>query len=214
MTKAWGRPAQAIAGYFTASGLPRADPIGAVVAVVVASKRQSSAHAGAQAAPSFEECLKLCLNYAPLDKDDRALLECWLKDERANEVWSAIRTHSELHDGPIGVDAGIYFIDFILTAKEAAERESEINVELAAITAERKRLLSQIRTRIAQSVRTQVGKLARARVAVPDNKLAEFLESAGKYVRGLHPLVISQPRVRSDRNGSRARPISCEMFRT
>jgi hypothetical protein len=42
--KARGRPAQAVAGYFTAPGLRRADLIGAVVAVVVASKLAKPTH--------------------------------------------------------------------------------------------------------------------------------------------------------------------------
>ena len=42
---------------------------------------------------------------------------------------------------------------------------------------------------------------------LPENKLVPFLEWALNTLRGLDPMITSQPTVRSDRNGSRARTL-------
>ena len=91
----------------------------------MAFKSEGSAYVGAETVLPFKQCLAWYLqNNAALDEDDRALLKRWLHDDRASEAWSAIQAHSEKHVGPIGVDAPIYFIVFILEVKNAAEYES------------------------------------------------------------------------------------------
>jgi hypothetical protein len=147
------------------------------------------------------ESLALCLNDTSLDEDERVLLERWLKDERANEVWSAIRARSEQYDGPIGVDAPLKFIRFILTVKKAAERENEVISEVTKLKATEKELLGRLRTEIAEGIRT-----------VPDEKLVPFLEIVVDSLRLFRPIVTSPPRVRSDKKGSRARTFFMRDF--
>ena len=160
----------------------------------MASERQGSSHVGAQSVLPLKECLTWNLeNNIVLEQDDRNLLQRWLDDDRASEVWSTIRAHSEQHNGPIGIAAPIYFIIFVLTAKKAAERENELNAKAAAMTAELKKLQAK-----------KTSEVDREAKKVPFEKRADVWERAGKRLR-LPPLDISRPRVRSDRNGSRAR---------
>jgi hypothetical protein len=127
-----------------------------------------------------------------LGKDDRALLQRWLDDDRASDVWSAIRAHAEQYDGPIGADAPIYFIVFILTAKRAGDSESKANASIAAQIAEVKQLKAELQGKIARSVKQ-----------IPFEKAAKFLEDTGKMLHGCPLAVTSKPRVRSDRGGRR-----------
>ena len=154
----------------------------------------------------LRECLKWYLQnlYLPtLPKNVRALLERWFDHPDAEKIWNTIRAHSEQHDGPIGIDAPVYFIVSILQWKAAAERESEMNAEIAASTAEVRKAETEFRMRLVQAVKE-----------VPLHKLPKFLEEAGKQLRErmqaypsavFSPAVIFPPRVRSDRNGSRAK---------
>ena len=159
------------------------------------SKGEGSSHVGAQAMLPFKECLEWYReNNEALAQDDRALLQRWLDDGRATEVWSAIRAYSEQHDGPIGVDAPMYLIAFVLQLKKAAEKESEANADIAAKTAELRRLKTEF-TR-------QVPRVAKQ---LPFEKRAKVWEFASKALSGLPPIHVSPPRVRSDRKGSRAR---------
>ena len=161
----------------------------------MASKRQSSSFVGAQVMPPFKEFILNCLNYAPLlDKDDRALLERWLEHADVEKTWSTIRAHAEQHEGPIGADAPFCFIHFILKRKKAAERESELNVQIADIKAE-----------VKESQKEFTQKVARRAKGLPFDKRAEFWKYAGKRLQGVPSAVIRPPRVRSDRDGSRAR---------
>jgi hypothetical protein len=163
----------------------------------VGSKPRNSPRVGVQSSVPFTESLVWYLNYYPLVlKDDRALLERWLEDERANEVWSVIRVHVEQYEGPTGVDAPMQFIRFILTTKKAAERENEVIPKITEAKAAAKKLLSRLRTEIAEGIRT-----------LPDEKLVPFLESTVAELRAFHPIVTSPPRVRSGKNGSRARTL-------
>ena len=157
------------------------------------SKRQSSSLVGAQAMPPFKESIELCWNYCPLDENDHAVLKRWLEHPDAEKIWSAIRAHSEHHGGPVGVDAPIRLIIFVLQVKKEAERESELNAKVAAITAE----LKKLQTKKTREVDREAKK-------VPFEKRADVWERAGNRLR-LPPLDIPRPRVRSDRNGSRAR---------
>ena len=159
----------------------------------MASERQGSSHVGAQRVLPFNQCLIWYLeNNAVLRQDDRALLQRWLDDDRASEVWSAILAHSERHSGPIGVDAPIHFIIFVLVTKNAAKRESAID-KVTAGTAE----LKQLRVKFDR----------RAKKLSFEKKLEVWAKAAKEL--GVSPLVMArpagQPRVRSDRNGSRAR---------
>lgn len=159
------------------------------------SKPRNIPRVGAQSSVPFTELLVWCLNYYPLVlKDDRAVLERWLEDERANEVWSAIRAHAEQYEGPTGVDAPMRFIRFILTTKKAAERENEVIPKITEAKAAGKKLLSSLRTKIAEGIRT-----------LPDEKLVPFLEIVVAELRAFRPIVTSPPRVRSGKKGSRAR---------
>lgn len=156
----------------------------------MASERQGSSHVGAQRVLPFKQCLTWYLeNNTVLGQDDRALLQRWLNDDRASEVWSAILAHSERHSGPIGVDAPIRFIIFVLVIKNAAERESARDAKVTAGTAE----LKQARV-----------KFDRRTKKLPFEKKLKIWAKAAKKL-GVSPLVMSRPRVRSDRNGSRAR---------
>jgi hypothetical protein len=161
----------------------------------MASKGEASSHVGAQRVLPFKQCVAWYRqNNMALGEDDRALLQRWLDDNRASEVWSAIRAHAEQYDGPIGADAPIYFIVFILTAKRAADSESKANAFVAAEIGEAKELKAEIQ-----------GKIARAAKQMPFENAAKFLEYTGKILQGCPSASIPKPRVRSDRGGSRAR---------
>jgi hypothetical protein len=123
-----------------------------------------------------------------------ALLERWLDHPDAEKMWDTIRARSEQQDGPVGADAPSQFIFFILEAKLAAEKESRMNVELAAAKAEAMKLKAEVTKGIAVAARR-----------VPFEKRAKFLEDAAKQLQQCPPAVISPPRVRSDQKGSRAR---------
>jgi hypothetical protein len=177
------------------SGLPRADLVARWRRWSVAFKRQRSSHVGAQDVLPFAQCLAWYLkNATALDNDDQALLKRWLDDGRASEMWSAIRAHAERHDGRIGLDAPIYFIILVLILKKAAEEESQKNVQMAALTIEVKKLKSQI-TRQGDRISKQL----------PFEKKARFWARTEKLLQACPNPVISSPRVRSDRDGSRAR---------
>ena len=162
----------------------------------MASERKSGSHVGAQNVLPFEQCIELYLeNNIALGEGDRALLKRLLDDDRAGKVWSTIRAHAEQHGGgPIGVDAPMDFIITILQLKSAAEKESKANIEIAAITAETKKLKTEINR-----------KLRRKAKFVPFHEKGKFFEGAAKIVERCPSPVISPPRVRSDRDGSRAR---------
>ena len=130
----------------------------------------------------------------PLAKDDRALLERWLEHPDAEKIWNTIRAHSEKHEGPIGIDAAGGFILLILKMKHAAEAESAMNVEIAAKMAKAKKLKTEV-----------MGEVARSAKQMPFEKRAEFLAGAGRLLQGCPSPVIPPRRIRSDRNGSRAR---------
>ena len=145
----------------------------------------------------FEQWLRLYLeNNRALDGNDRALLNRWLVDGRADEVWDVIRAHAEQHDGPTGEDAAIYFIIFVLAAKQLAERENELAHDLAAKRAEREELLGDLRKSIAEKIKT-----------APEDQLARWLEWAAVKLRSLPAIATSPPRVRSDRRAARAKTL-------
>jgi hypothetical protein len=125
-------------------------------------------------------------------------MERWLDHPDAEKMWNTIRAHSELHCGPIGIDAANLFIKSILKMKYQAERESELNARIAADIAEVKKAEAEFRRELVQNVKK-----------MPLHKLPEFLEETGKRLRERRPeeasSVISPPRVRSDKNGTRAR---------
>jgi hypothetical protein len=159
----------------------------------MASGGEASSHVGAQSVLPFKQCLAWYLeNNIALGKDDRVLLQRWLDDDRASDVWSAIRAHAAQYEGPIGADAPI--IVFILIPKRAADRESMANALIAAQIAEAKQLKAELQ-----------GKIARSAKQMPFEKAAKFLEDTGKMLHGCPLAVTSKPRVRSDRGGSRAR---------
>jgi hypothetical protein len=161
----------------------------------VASERKGGSHVGAQNVLPFKQCIELYLeNNIALGEDDRALLKRLLDDDRAGKVWSTIRAHAQQHGGPIGVEAPMDFIITILQLKSAAEKESKANIEIAAIIAETKKLQTEISRKL--------GKQAKS---VPFHKKGKFFEGAAKIWQGCLSPVISPPRVRSDRHGSRAR---------
>jgi hypothetical protein len=156
---------------------------------------------GTQRVLQLTQCLKWYLDnpyLPPLPEDVRALLERWLEHPDAEKIWNTIRAHSELHVGPISMDVPVVFILSILHWKNAAERESEINAKIAADVAEVKKSEGELRRKLVQSIKE-----------VPLHKMPEFLEEAGKRLRkrlqGYPSPVISLPRVRSDKSGSRAR---------
>ena len=128
-----------------------------------------------------------------LGKGDQALLRRWLDDDRASEVWSAIRAHAEKHE-PIGVDAPIHFIVFILMVKNAAEYEGKANALIAKQIAEAKQLKTEITSKVASAAKQ-----------MPFEKTGEFWEYTGKLLQGFPSAVTYKPRLRSDRDGSRAR---------
>jgi hypothetical protein len=163
------------------------------------SKSEGSPHLGAQAVLPFKQCLEwYCENNPALAQADRAL-QRWLDDDRATEVWSAIRAYSEQHDGPIGVDAPMCLIAFILQLKKAAEKESEANADIAAKTAEVERLKTEFTREV-----------ARVAKQLPFEKRAKVWEYGYKTISGLPPSHVSPPRLRSDRAPGL---ISCETFR-
>jgi hypothetical protein len=130
-----------------------------------------------------------------LSKDDRAILERLLADDRAEKVWSIIRAHAERHGGSLDGDAPMLMLIHILEVKAAAERESKANADLAAMAAEIKRLETDITRKIGRKVRR-----------VPFKEISGFLRRAGELLGGSpSAAAISPPRVRSDRDGSRAR---------
>jgi hypothetical protein len=145
-------------------------------------KRQSGSHVD-RGAPSFDVSLEIYLNYIPLHDDDRALLERWLTDPRANGVWSVIRAHAEQNCGPIGDDAGIRFIHHILATKRAAETESDATAKIAALRADWQKLIAEK----LKELKTEIGEVLEQLPSLPDQKLAEKLEITGKRLRGLHP---------------------------
>jgi hypothetical protein len=155
---------------------------------------------GEQRVFPLRECLEWYLDNSylpPLRNDDRALLERWREHPDAEKIWNTIRAHSEHHSGPIGINAANHFIRFILTMKYQAERESELNAK-SVVIAEVKKAEAEFRRKLVQNVRE-----------MPDHVLPEFLEETGKRLRQRRPEetspVISHSRVRSDKNGSRAR---------
>jgi hypothetical protein len=160
----------------------------------VASERKGSSHVGAEAVLPFADCLKCLFENYIAHEDDRALLKRWLDRDRKGTVWSAIRARAEQHEGPIGVDAPIYFIIFILEMKKAAEQESKANADIAVMAAKIKKLKTEFTSKIGRDAKR-----------VPFEKRAEFLKRAGKRLEGYPSAVISPPRVRSDKKGSRAR---------
>jgi hypothetical protein len=157
----------------------------------VVSERKGGSQVGAQNVLPFEQCIKLYLeNNIALGEDDRALLKRLLDDDRARKVWSTIRAHAEQHCGPIGADAPIEFIVTILQLKSAAEIESKANIKIATIIAERKKLETRFDRKLGQQAKR-----------VPFREKGKFLEGAAKIVQRCPSPAISQPRVRSDRDG-------------
>ena len=162
----------------------------------MASKRHFSG--GAQPPYSFKDCLRSHLEgNAALSEDERAILQRWLGDCRANEVWGIIFARAEKNDGSgPSMDDAISFIGVILTVKSASERESELIPRLTELQAGREKALANLRKKIAEKI-----------MGLPENELVPFLGWALNKLRGLDPMVMSRPRVRSDKNGSRARTL-------
>lgn len=157
-------------------------------------KSQGSSHTGAQVV-SIEQCIKWFFeNDIPLNKDDCALLKRWFDDDRAGKVWSTIRAHAERQEGPFGADAPIYFINFILEVKRAAEHESKRNADIAAMTAEIGKLEIE-----------EAKKICRVAKQVPSKERGAYLKRAGERLVKYPSADISPPRIRSDHDGSRAR---------
>ncbi len=162
----------------------------------MAPKRQSSFNVGAQDVWPFKRGLEWFLENpsAALDKDTRPMLERLLNDPRASNAWSVIRAHSEQHDGPISVYAPVEFIGFLITVRIAADEESEANAKIPKEKAKLNILLNKFMKEVARKFKQ-----------LPFGKREEFLKRAGKWLSELTPLHVSEPRVRSDQNGSRAR---------
>jgi hypothetical protein len=158
-------------------------------------KRRSS---GAQPPYSFKDRLKSLLkSNAALSEDERAILQRWFDDSRANEVWGVIFAHVEKsHGSGPSMDDAISFINLILLLKRASDREDESIPQLAKLRKDRQQSLADLRKKIA-------GKI----ISLPENQLVPFLKRALNIFRGLGPMVTSQPRVRSDRDSSRARTL-------
>jgi hypothetical protein len=106
-----------------------------------------------------------------------------LKDPRANGVWSVIRAHAEEHCGPIGDDAEIRFIHYILATKRAAETESNATAKIATLRVDLQKLIAEK----LRELKTEIGEALKEPSSLPDKKLAEKLELTGKRLRGLHP---------------------------
>ena len=163
----------------------------------MASKRHFSG--GVQPPYSFKDCLRSHLegNNAALSEDERTILQRWLGDWRANEVWGIIFAHARRTKAAAPVwMMPISFIGVILTAKSASERESELIPRLTELQAGREKALANLRKKIAEKI-----------MGLPENELAPFLGWALNKLLGLDPMVMSQPRVRSDKSGSRARTL-------
>ena len=162
----------------------------------MASKRHFSG--GAQPPYSFKDCLRWHLegNNAAISEDERTILQRWLGDCRANEVWGIFaRAEKNKGSGP-SMDDAISFIGVILTAKSASERESELIPRLTELQAGREKALANLRKKIAEKI-----------MGLPENELVPFLGWALNKLLGLDPMVMSQPTVRSDKSGSRARTL-------
>jgi hypothetical protein len=144
----------------------------------------------------LREALKWHFDNPYLRDGDRALLERWLEHPDAERIWNTIRAHSEHHSGPIGINAANRFVIFILTMKFQAEKESELNPKLVADIAEVKKAEAEFRRELVENVKK-----------MPIHVLPEFLEETGKRLRERRPEVaspvVSPPRVRSDKSGSR-----------
>jgi hypothetical protein len=151
--------------------------------------KQQNSRVGAQAVLSFEQSLVGYLETsAVLDQDDRALLLRWVEDGRANEVWDTFRAYYEQHKGATAPDAEISFIELILSAKKMAVTKSEMI---------REKDFARWRTRLVKAIKS-----------APDEVLFPFLELViARYRSGLEPLLASPSRVRSDKNGSRAKTL-------
>jgi hypothetical protein len=85
----------------------------------------------------IRQCIEWYLgnDLVPLSNDDCTTLSLLADDDRTGEVWDAMRTYVARRGGD-GIEAQIDFITFVLTAKNAAERESRVNIKLAAMAAE------------------------------------------------------------------------------
>jgi hypothetical protein len=153
----------------------------------VISKQQRTSRVGAQAVLPFEQSLLRYLQTnTALDQDDRALLLRWIEDGRANEVWDTIRAYYEQHKDATVLDAEISFITLILSAKKIAVVMNEII---------REKDLAGWRSRFIKAIKI-----------APDELLLPFLEFVIERYRPLLELAPSM-RVRSDKNGSRARTL-------
>ena len=103
----------------------------AVEAISMASKRPSSSDSDAHAVQPLEywlaEYLKngVFVSSIPLDQDQIAMLQRWLEDGRANEVWSTIRGYSEKNNASTGPGEPIAFIKYVLVAKKRAVLEDK-----------------------------------------------------------------------------------------
>ena len=118
-------------------------------------------------------------------------MQRWRDDPRSEEIWSVIGARAERHSCP-NASLATSFVEYVLDAKEAAEKENKLIPKIVAAKRAREKALNEFRTRIARSVRE-----------LPEDKLVPFLQSALDKLRGLEPMVTSHPRVRSDRKGFR-----------
>ena len=134
-------------------------------------------------------------NNIALSKDDRAPLERLLADDRAEKVWEIIKAHAERHCGRShDGDAPLLFIIHILDTKAAAEIESIGDAEITTRAVALKRL--KIRTS------REIDRIAKN---VPIKERPKFWKLVCEWLERQPPAAVPLPRVRSDRNGSRAR---------
>jgi hypothetical protein len=156
----------------------------------------SQKESGARDAVPIKQCIQKYLedNKARLSSDDQTVLSHLLDHPGTNRIWDVIRTHAERRaGGPLDAAAPTDFIEFILEAKRAAERESRANDTSPVLEAE----INQAKTEVLK-------KIVRAVKRLPTLRAMAFLESVGKWLQPYPSIDISSPRVRLDRGGSRA----------
>ena len=159
--------------------------------------RKGGSHVGAQSVSAFEQCIELYLEInIALGEDDRALLKRLLDDDRVGEKYGAQSERMQSStDGPIGVDAPMDFIITILQLKSAAEKRARQISRLQRWWPRQRKCRLKLQEDWAAKLRR-----------VPFQERGKILRTTEKYIAGMSfSFDISLPRVRSDRDGSRAR---------